>query len=286
MFQIGDFSKLCQVSKRLLHHYDERGLLSPIFVDPHSGYRFYSAKQIPLLNRILALKELGLSLDQISQLVQEGVSDEQIKGMLSLKEAELRQSLSIQQMQIQKIRTRMLLNDAENTVPDVIMKAIPETHYLGTRNHYGSPEALMIAAQEIMSQLGKLLAKQKDVRFTACVFSETFDMNAQDVQLGFSLAQKPSSALLAPLRSVSPEQNNPLKLEAQTLPEIKEAACAILVGAEDAILMGMNHIARWLEETGYEMNGPYREVIIEWPDSGNFTEAVIEIQLPVIRRKT
>ncbi len=65
MFTVGEFSRLARVSKRLLRYYDEIGLLKPSHTDPMTGYRFYSAKQMPLLNRILALKDLGLSLDQI-----------------------------------------------------------------------------------------------------------------------------------------------------------------------------------------------------------------------------
>jgi DNA-binding transcriptional MerR regulator len=63
MFLIGEFSKIARVSKRLLQYYDEIDLFKPAYTDPQTEYRYYSAKQLPTLNRILALKELGLSLD-------------------------------------------------------------------------------------------------------------------------------------------------------------------------------------------------------------------------------
>jgi DNA-binding transcriptional MerR regulator len=62
MFKIGDFSKIARVSTRLLRYYDSIGLLSPGRTDPTTGYRYYMADQLARLNRILALKELGLSL--------------------------------------------------------------------------------------------------------------------------------------------------------------------------------------------------------------------------------
>jgi DNA-binding transcriptional MerR regulator len=62
MFKIGDFSKIARVSGRMLRHYDNIGLLSPQRIDPTSGYRYYAAEQLVRLNKILALKELGLSL--------------------------------------------------------------------------------------------------------------------------------------------------------------------------------------------------------------------------------
>ncbi len=49
MFRIGEFSKLAQVTVKALRLYDERGLLVPARVDRSSGYRFYSAAQLPRL---------------------------------------------------------------------------------------------------------------------------------------------------------------------------------------------------------------------------------------------
>jgi DNA-binding transcriptional MerR regulator len=66
MFKIGDFSKISQVSIRSLRHYDEIGLFKPAHTDPFTGYRYYSADQLPRLNRIIALRTLGLSLEEIA----------------------------------------------------------------------------------------------------------------------------------------------------------------------------------------------------------------------------
>ncbi len=88
MLKIGDFSKLSQVSIQTLRHYDDLGLLKPAEVDRFTGYRYYSASQLPRLNRVLALKDLGFSLDQVARLVEEGVSPEQLRGMLRLRQAE------------------------------------------------------------------------------------------------------------------------------------------------------------------------------------------------------
>ncbi len=79
MFLTGEFSKISRVSKRLLHYYYEIGLLKPARIDPQTGYRYYSARQLPRLNRILALKELGLTLDHIAGMIQADVSDEELK---------------------------------------------------------------------------------------------------------------------------------------------------------------------------------------------------------------
>jgi DNA-binding transcriptional MerR regulator len=92
MFSIGEFARLGTVSIRTLRHYDEIGLLPPAKVDPVTGYRGYSAEQLRLLNRIVALKELGLSLAQARQLM-DGITLEELQGMLMLRRAQLEQEL-------------------------------------------------------------------------------------------------------------------------------------------------------------------------------------------------
>jgi DNA-binding transcriptional MerR regulator len=65
MLEIGEFSRLTGVSYRLLRLYDEIGLLKPFATD--SGYRYYGVEQLGRLNRILVLRDLGFSLDEIAR---------------------------------------------------------------------------------------------------------------------------------------------------------------------------------------------------------------------------
>ncbi len=85
MFRIGEFAQIAQVSGRQLRFYDQLGLLRPAHIDPQTGYRYYSIRQLPLLNRILALKELGLSLEQIGPLLKDEISPVELRGMLTMK---------------------------------------------------------------------------------------------------------------------------------------------------------------------------------------------------------
>lgn len=66
MFKIGEFSKLTQVSIRMLRYYDETGLLKPAETDKFTSYRLYSAEQIPVLNKILFLRNLGFNVSEIA----------------------------------------------------------------------------------------------------------------------------------------------------------------------------------------------------------------------------
>ncbi len=70
MFKIGEFSRLTQVSVRMLRHYDQLNLLKPAQVDTFTDYRYYSAGQLPRLNRILALQDLGFTLAQVKDMLE------------------------------------------------------------------------------------------------------------------------------------------------------------------------------------------------------------------------
>jgi DNA-binding transcriptional MerR regulator len=94
MFSIGDFAWYGRVSVRMLRHYDAIGLLRPAHVDQVSGYRWYEAGQLSRLNRIVALKDLGFTLQQIQLILDDKLSAEELRGMLRLRQAELQQPLA------------------------------------------------------------------------------------------------------------------------------------------------------------------------------------------------
>lgn len=69
LLKVGQLAKQICLSVRTLHHYDEIGLLSPS-VRTDAGHRLYNTKDISCLHRIQALKQLGLSLQQIAEIIQ------------------------------------------------------------------------------------------------------------------------------------------------------------------------------------------------------------------------
>jgi DNA-binding transcriptional MerR regulator len=124
MFKIGDFSKLSRVSVRMLRYYDEMALLKPAQVDNFTGYRYYSASQLTRLNRILALRDLGLSLEQVAQLLSDDLSPEQLRGMLKLKRSELRQQLAAGQQQLERIERWLEQEEVIMPTYNVVLKQV------------------------------------------------------------------------------------------------------------------------------------------------------------------
>jgi DNA-binding transcriptional MerR regulator len=91
--QIGDLARLTHISVRMLRHYDEIDLFKPALIRENT-YREYSISQLPVLNRILALKDLGFSLEQIRSLVQEGFAAQRLRDLLELWRNELETHIS------------------------------------------------------------------------------------------------------------------------------------------------------------------------------------------------
>src|SRR5258707_13879564 len=124
MIKIGEFSKLVQVPVATLRYYDQVGLLKPVEVDRFTGYRYYSTSQLPRLHRILALKGLGFSLEQIATVLAEGLTPEQMRGMLRLRHAQISQELAEMHNQLVEVEVRLqqIEREAQLSISGVIFK--------------------------------------------------------------------------------------------------------------------------------------------------------------------
>lgn len=79
LFSIGEAAKLKQVSAKSLRYYETIGILKPAYVDPSSGYRYYSPNQMIDLDVILTCIELGIPLKSLTD-------HKTNRGSLNLKE--------------------------------------------------------------------------------------------------------------------------------------------------------------------------------------------------------
>src|SRR5688500_5011621 len=135
MFRIGEFSRIARVSCRLLRYYDELGLLKPARIQAETGYRYYSAAQLARLNRILVLRELGLSLEQIGRALRDDLPAAELRGMLLMRRAEVEQTIEAQAQRLRQIESRLAQIETEGatTADDVIVRAEPARQLLSLR---------------------------------------------------------------------------------------------------------------------------------------------------------
>ena len=132
MLKIGEFSRLSQVTIKTLHHYDELGLIKPAHIDPVTSYRFYEVEQLPRIHRIMALKEMGLSLEQIGLMLEKELPTDEIRGMLHFKQAEIQQEMREAHRQLSMVEFRLRMIEAEINFPelDVVMKRLEPMRFL------------------------------------------------------------------------------------------------------------------------------------------------------------
>src|SRR5262245_8336181 len=175
MLKIGDFSKLSQVSVKTLRYYDEMGLLRPEVVDAFTGYRYYSASQLPRLNRVLALKDLGFTLEQIGRVLDEGVSPAQLQGMLRLKRAEAQRQVEDEQARLARIEARLRQIEREDTMPDygVVLKQVEPQWVAGVRRVLPNYQAVGQLYGELFGALGPTGALARgEMPLTAAVYHD------------------------------------------------------------------------------------------------------------------
>ncbi|MEL6460083.1 MAG: MerR family transcriptional regulator [Cyanobacteria bacterium J06641_2] len=275
MYSIGEYSRIAQVSKRLLRYYDEIGLFQPIQIDSETGHRYYSASQLPELNRIIALKDLGLSLEQVRRFIKDDISLEEIQGMLLMKKAELEQQVLDELIRIRTIESRLnQIENRANYVRDVVVKEVPQQRLIGTREIVSTIES----ADNLFWSLIKALPGDNDKTYgamTIVVREDGINGNYTDIELG-RLLHKNSHASLTTCNGIT---FAPRELQAETM------ATFIPPKGSCAKLLGYNAIGEWVEANNYTFAGAVRLVFLELPKQRGDADFVTEIQFPVRKRE-
>lgn len=269
MIKIGDFARLSQVTIAALRHYDEIGLLKPVEVDSFTGYRYYSVSQLPRLNRILALKDLGFSLDQIEGVMNGGITLDELRGMLKLKQAEAEQQLAQEQARLARIAARLRQIELEDTMPDyeVVLKTIP---------------SMLIA-----SRTATIPTNDQAPTYIDSGFSQVFDhikrQGAKEAGPQFALWHQASDVMVNEVMETAvPIDRAVTGSDAVKVYELPQTQVASVVHHGDLENFSQSHIAlaKWVEANVYRIVGPYREIYINH-DWNNMSEAATEVQFPV-----
>ena len=271
MFAIGDFARHGRVSVRMLRHYDAIGLLRPARVDPASGYRSYAASQLAQLNRIVALKELGFTLEQVQAMLDEQLSAERLRGMLALRRAQLEAALAADATRLAQVEARLRTIESEGTMPadEVVLKPIAATRVAELTATAASftPEDIGPVIRPLCSELGHRLAGAQVVpagRLT-CYYEKPDDTG-----------DRVTVHAAVPVAQVTGDTNG---LTIADLPAAGLAATTVHRGRMDNVLPAWQEIARWIDTNGYRSTGYPRELYLECPDDED--KWVTELQEPV-----
>lgn len=136
MFRIGEFSKLTQVSVRMLRYYDEAGLLKPAEVDRWTGHRLYSVEQIPRLDRIRYLRDSGFLISEIALALE--MDDHALLVSLNKKCLEIEQAIQKEQERLLKIAVAKeeIQGSKSELHYHISMKSIPACQVLSCAGLY------------------------------------------------------------------------------------------------------------------------------------------------------
>jgi len=269
MIKIGNFARLSQVSVVTLRYYDEMDLLKPVKVDAFTGYRFYSADQLPRLNRILALKDLGFSLEQIRLMLAEDLTLEQLRGMLTIQRSEVEKRLADEGERLSRIESRLRQIEMENKMPnyDVVIKTVP---------------AMLVASRRVT-----IPTNDQVPQYLGPAYTEAYDyvrkQGAKDSGPCFALWHSPADVYENEDAEAVVQIDRPLKgndkVKVYELPSTQVASVVHQGNFED-FTQGHAALLEWIDANGYRIVGPYREIYIKH-DKGQLSDSTTEIQFPV-----
>jgi effector-binding domain-containing protein len=268
MFKIGDFSRLCFVTVKTLRYYDEIGLLKPVSVDRFTGYRYYSADQIPRLNYIVALKNLGLSLEEIATFISDHLTPDRMRDIFILKQAELRRRVDEEKRRLEQVEKLLVEIEHNGKMPDyqVVIKKIEPQLIASIRAiipTYGDVGPLY---QELMQYVFGNGGRPGGPALYICHDPEFKEANP-DIEAGI------------PLAAAIPGTG---RVRVYELSGIERAACIVYRGPYEKISEAYSFIMGWLEQNGYRITGPDREHYLTGPnETQNPADYVTEIQFPI-----
>jgi predicted transcriptional regulator YdeE/DNA-binding transcriptional MerR regulator len=289
VLKIGDFSHLAHVSVKTLRHYAELGLFKPAWTDRFTGYRYYSLDQLPRLNRLLALKDLGFSLDQVDELLGENLSVEQMRGMLRQKQAELEARLSAEKTRLDMVAARLQQIERAGCLPEADVRLCRREALPGAFLRITAPsrERLPQTIRETIEQLDQRLARvnlHPDGAWLVLYPESEYRERNIPVDLG---------AVLAPENYHAPAAAR-LGLALRLLPAVEQMACVVHAGKPEDLSQAYSNLYIWMDLHRYRPAGATRELYLcdaEYAPGDLFRGTppairagqVIEVQIPVER---
>ena len=229
-------------------------------VDRFTSYRYYSADQLPRLNRILALKDLGLSLAQIARLLDGDLPPAQIRGMLLLKQAQLQQQVQEEQVRLARVERRLRQIEQEGTMPayEVVLKKVDPQMVIAIRDTiptYGGQGPLWGELAAYLEQHGARAAGP-----SLTIYYDT-EYRERDVDV----------EVATPVDALLPSSD---RVTIRELPGAEQMACVVHVGSYDNLSQVYNALLTWIEANNYRIVGPSREVYLRCRDNNYADPAV------------
>jgi predicted transcriptional regulator YdeE/DNA-binding transcriptional MerR regulator len=274
VLKIGDFSKVAHVTVKTLRHYAHIGLFSPAWTDRFSGYRYYTLQQLPRLNRILALKDLGFSLEQVADLARDEVPVEQLRGMLRRKQSELEGRLRAEQTRLGMVAARLLqIEQAGPSGAEVLLKNVPATPVAVLHEIVPSLDRVPAHIEQLVDELNGWLGRkgiQADGPWMTLYLAAEY--RERDIPL--------EVAVVVPARAVGHNGDALSRARTRWL-AAAEMACLVHTGPQETLGTAYTELYAWMEANHRRPMGAARELVLRDVSEDDQPITVIEIQIPV-----
>jgi len=276
MFRIGEFSQISKVTIDTLRHYDAIGLLKPANVDPFTGYRYYTARQLMVLHRILALKEIGFPLEEIARILQEKLTNDQLRGMLKAQLVKAESDLEAAQVRRERIQARLDYLNSEDDMPayEVTLKPVEQHTIAAIREVVPTIEQMPSRCSEMFDTIAQWM-QAHNLPFGPSItiyHNEGFTRENIDTECAFIILDSKATETITSDTSVNVRQMEIIPLVASTI--VTDG----FYKKVDGLTPAYTALAQWIEDNGYRIVGPPRELFYGSVQNDDLTA---EIQFPV-----
>ena len=272
MFRIGEFSKLVRVSPRMLRHYEKCGILYPAEIDKMTGYRHYSAGQIPLVQSIVTLRDLGFSIDEIEDTLPRLNDFVYMNRALRAKADSVQSAIEKEQAKLERLLSisSTMRKERNMMVFEVELKKLPAVKVIALRGiipQYNQEGILW-------EKLGRYVG-EKGIRCHSDGYATFFDEEHKESDIDVEIAIPVDTAGTSDGAFVFKEYE-----------EIPLAAAIRFTGPFDGGYdIAIEKLARWMEDNGYAFAGRLRGHTLAGPgDEPNPEKWEVEIQVPVVKK--
>lgn len=255
--KVGEFSRLCQVPVKTLRYYDDIGLFAPSETDRFSGYRHYTLDQLPRIHRIMVLKELGLSLEQIAQLVNSHLAVEAIREMFLSKQAEVQQRVEEEQERLALVRFHLRQIEQEAAMPalQIVVKKLEPFPALTLRKIFPTQTDIDNVGHDI--QRVQMIGGLKSIMLPMGI-AYVEDFRRTDLDYEFVLPYDAADIAAVPLEHSG-------TLVPHIVEGIEMAATYMHQGDHDELIDASISLQRWVVENGYKMGSEMRMIYFRGP---------------------
>lgn len=274
MFKIGDFAVIAQVPASQLRYYDDIGLFKPSHIDPQNAYRYYAIEQLADLNRIIALKYLGLSLDDVRHMLANHISNHDIRNLLEAKKVEIEQRLAEDRARLRQVEARLSLLEQgiAPTSQPVIVKPVASQSYLALGRISYDQDSFVADFTRTYDAIHS--ADIPDRIYCTCIAHNAgYEPDGLRWELGFYVGPSAPDML---------EISGSICLRRYDLPAVDHLASIIHVGSLATGSLAYAALSQWIAFHGATICGPFREIFLAASAPLDIVaECVLEVQVPI-----